>query len=222
MTNNILNNDNEYTDNRQLIISVQESERQRIARDLHDASLQSLTHIVHQLELCDLYMEKDITKARLELLSTRQNLKTVIEEIRNVIFDLHPMSFDDLGLKQTYENFFVTLRKYSSIEFDVTIDDIKNHNEYLLLSVYRIGRECVMNAIRHSQGSRIIFKCIEKDESIYLYIEDNGTGFAEDMVDKNNHYGLTVIRERVEILNGTIQIECNKGTKIEIMLPTNF
>ncbi len=218
-----MNIDNNYTDNRQLIISVQENERQRIARDLHDASLQTLTHMVHQLELCDLYMEKDITKARLELLSTKNNLKTVIEEIRNVIFDLRPMAFDDLGLKQTYEYFFDTIRKYSSIEFDVTIDDIRIENEYLLLSIYRIGRECVMNAIRHSKGTKLIFKCIEKANSIYLYVEDDGIGFSEDDVyEKKNHYGLTVMCERIEVLNGEIHIDCNGGTKIEIILPTKF
>lgn len=221
--NNILNNDNNHVDNRQLIISVQENERQRIARDLHDASLQILTHMIHQLELCDLYMDQDITKAKLELLSTKQNLKTVMKEIRNVIFDLHPMSFDDLGLKQTYENFFDTLRIYSNFEFDITIDDIKNYDKYILLSIYRIGRECVMNSLRHSNGKKIIFKCIEKDSYIYLYIEDDGIGFfGEEAIQKKNHYGLTVIHERVEILNGTINIKCNNGTQIEILLPTKF
>lgn len=223
MTYNNLNNDNYYTNNRQLIISVQENERRRIARDLHDASLQTLTHVIHQLELCDLYMEKDITKARLELLSSKQNLKTVIEEIRNVIFDLRPMAFDDLGLKQSYEYFFDILRKYSSYELDIEIDDIRVDNEYLLLSVYRIGRECIMNSIRHSQGTKLIFKCLDKGDSIYLYIEDNGIGFSEkDVIEKKNHYGLTVINERVEVLNGTIHIECNPGTKVEISLPKYF
>ncbi len=220
---NNFNNDNNYTDNRQLIISVQENERRRIARDLHDASLQTLTHMVHQLELCDLYMDKDISKAKLELLSIKNNLKTVIEEIRYVIYDLRPMVFDDLGLKQSYEYLFDILSKYSSYKFDITIDDIKDDNEYLLLSAYRIGRECIMNSIRHSKGTKLIFKCLDKGDYIYLYIEDDGIGFSEkDVIEKKNHYGLTVVNERVEVLNGTIHIECNKGTKIEIHLPKDF
>lgn len=217
---NIQNNDNNITVNRELIISVQENERQRIARDLHDASLQTLTHMVHQLELCDLYMDQDITKAKLELLSVRKNIKTVIEEIRNIIFDLHPMSFDDLGLKQTYETFFDTLKKYSSFEFDTTIDDIKNHSSYCLLSVYRIGRECVMNSIRHSQGKKVIFKCVEENNMVHLLVQDDGIGFSKDDASfKKNHYGLNVIEERVKILNGSIVIESCKGTKISIKIP---
>ncbi len=214
------NNDNNITDNRKLIISVQENERQRIARDLHDASLQTLTHMVHQLELCDLYMDQDITKAKLELLSVRKNAKMVIEEIRNIIFDLHPMSFDDLGLKQTYETFFDTLKKYSTFEFDITIDDIKNYNIYLLLSVYRIGRECVMNSIRHSKGNKLIFKCVEEYNAIHILVEDDGIGFSKDDVNfKNNHFGLNVVEERVKILNGSIDIESCRGTKISIKIP---
>lgn len=219
---NILKNDNKYLDNRQVIISVQENERQRIARDLHDASLQTLTHMVHQLELCELYMDNDISKAKLEILSIQKNLKTVMDEIRNVIFDLRPMSFDDLGLKQSYENFFDTLKKYCNIEFDVVVDDIKKTDDYFLLSIYRIGRECIMNSIRHSKATKLVFRCIEKDNNINMYIEDNGIGFSEkNVLEKKNHYGLTVIYERVGILNGSIHIDSTQGTKIEITIPIN-
>lgn len=217
---NTLNIDNIYSQNRELIMSVQENERQRIARDLHDASLQSLTHIVHQLELCDLYMDRDIEKAKLELISAKQNVKSVIEEIRHIIFDLHPMSIDDLGLRQTYDTFFDTLKKYTTFEFEVLIDDIENDNKYFLLSIYRIGRECVMNSIRHSKGSKIIFQCINKGKEIYLLIQDDGVGFTnDDIVEKKNHYGLKVIDERVKVLNGAIRIDNCNGTKIEIILP---
>lgn len=220
---NIKNNNDIYLQNRELIVTVQEDERQRIARDLHDASLQTLTHMVHQLELCELYIDKDISKAKLELISTRQNLKTVIEEIRHIIFDLHPMSFDDLGLKQTFENFFDTLKKYSSFEFDILIDDIKGVNEYFLLSIYRIGRECVMNSIRHSKGSKLTFHCLKFDKYISLFIQDNGVGFTkESVLEKQNHFGLKVIYERVKILNGSIDIQNVDGTKIEIKLPFIF
>lgn len=214
---------NYYTENRELIISVQESERQRIARDLHDATLQNLTHMVHQLELCELYMEKDIIKARLELLSTRKNLHIVIEEIRNIIFDLHPMTFDDLGLKETYENFFDTLKEYTSFEFDVIIDDIKDEYDYFLLSIYRIGRECVMNSIRHSKGRRILFRCIREENYIKLVIEDDGIGYSyEDIMEKNNHYGLTSVNERVKLLKGIIERKFDNGTKILIKIPSDY
>ena len=81
------------------IFKVQEEERQRIARDLHDTSLQNLTHLIHKIELSSLYIDKDPIQAKLELSIVEKSLRKTIEEIRNIIYDLRPMSFDDLGLK---------------------------------------------------------------------------------------------------------------------------
>ena len=67
MDDNKLKSDYEYSENRMHIISVQENERKRIARDLHDTVLQNLTHILHQVELSQMYMERDTVKAKLEL-----------------------------------------------------------------------------------------------------------------------------------------------------------
>ena len=83
------------------VLDVQEKERQRIARDLHDSSLQNLTHLVHKVELSSLYIDQDPIKAKLELATVEQGLRKVIDDIRNRIYDLRPMSFDDLGLKET-------------------------------------------------------------------------------------------------------------------------
>ena len=78
MLKTIQNNDNKYTENQLQIIEVQENERKRIARDLHDTTLQDLTHIIHQIELGEMQMEKDSVGAKFELISARQNLKKVI------------------------------------------------------------------------------------------------------------------------------------------------
>lgn len=213
------NNDLKYTENKIQIIEVQESERKRIARDLHDAVLQNLTHISHQLELSQLYMDKDILQAKLELLSAQKNMKTTIEEIRNIVFDLRPMSFDDLGFKETFDNFYELITRYSDVQVEFDVDDITGKSDYFLLTVYRIAREALMNALRHSGGDRIIFKCKNNGKNILLEIEDNGKGFNADDLKEKNHYGLTVIRERVDLLSGTIDIMSDNGTKIIVDIP---
>lgn len=219
MNDNTSKNDIKYSENREHIISVQENERKRIARDLHDTVLQNLTHILHQLELSQMYMDKDIVRAKLELLSTQQNTKMVIEEIRNIVFDLRPMSFDDLGFKETFDNFYDLITRYSDFEVEFDVDDIVGKSEYFLLTVYRIAREALMNALRHSGGNKIIFRCKNNGQRVSLLVEDNGKGFCPNELKEKNHYGLSVIRERVDLLGGTFQVISDNGTKIIVEVP---
>lgn len=212
------NTDLILTENRTKILDIQENERKRIARDLHDTTLQSITHVIHQLELSEMQMDKDIIGAKLELMSARQNLKNVISEIRNLIFDLRPMSFDDLGLKETFENFIDIIKSYSHLEIISEIDDIKG-SDYFLISVYRIAREALVNALKHSGGNKIYFVCKENGDSLKILIEDNGQGFIQDNLQKNNHYGLDVMKERVALLKGTLDIIFDEGTKVIVNIP---
>ena len=218
MLKTIQNNDNKYTENQLQIIEVQENERKRIARDLHDTTLQDLTHIIHQIELGEMQMEKDSVGAKFELISARQNLKKVISDIRNLIFDLRPMSFDDLGLKETFEYFIDIIKSYSTFDVIAEIDDIDG-SEYFLLSVYRIAREALMNALNHSGGNQIIFICKENKNSLDIIVEDNGKGFSQEDLNKINHYGLDVMKERVNLLNGTINFLYEEGTKVVVNIP---
>lgn len=212
------NTDYIITENRKKILDIQENERKRIARDLHDTTLQSITHVIHQIDLSEMQIEKDPIGAKLELLSARQNLKNIISDIRNLIFDLRPMSFDDLGLKETFENFIDIIKSYSQFEVISEIDDIRG-TDYFLISVYRIAREALTNALKHSGGNKIHFVCKENGDSLYILIEDNGHGFIQDDLQKSNHYGLDVMKERVALLKGTLDIIFDEGTKVIVNIP---
>lgn len=223
MQNN-LNCDKTYTQKRNLsIMTIQEEERQRIARDLHDTSLQTLAHLVHKLELCNLYMDKDVFQAKLEILSVRQSLKDVIEEIRNTIFDLRPMSFDDLGVEETFNRFVERENPDKKFKITSQVEKIELSHELTILTLYRVVQECVSNAIKHSQGTHIHIVAENITDNMYrVTIEDDGKGFTQQEADeKTNHFGLNIMRERVSILNGTIDIqsEIGKGTKVIIQFP---
>ncbi len=216
--------DKEFTQKRNLsIMTVQEEERQRIARDLHDTSLQTLAHLVHKLELCNLYIDKDVFQAKLEILSVRQSLKDVIEEIRNTIFDLRPMSFDDLGVEETFNRFIERENPDKKFKIISDVEKIEFSHDLLILTLYRAIQECVSNAIKHSEGTEIHITAKHKPCDMYeVIIADNGKGFTQEEADeKTNHFGLLIIKERVSILNGTIDIqsEIGKGTKIIIEFP---
>ena len=233
-----VSNDSYYkktTNNLHLIIlDMQEKERGRIARELHDSSIQNLTHLIHSLELSSLYIDKDPIQAKLELESCSQTLKKAIDEIRDTVFDLRPMSFDDLGFNQCIENLVDTL-KTQNPEFtfvtDVDLFDSKTEKDQknyglFLVSVYRIVHEALLNAVKHSCGSKIEL-CVKKsDDHLVIKVIDNGKGFVreEGCCSADKHFGISVMQERVFLLSGIFEInsKIGEGTRIFISLPYNF
>lgn len=207
------------------MLDVQEKERQRIARDLHDTSLQNLTHLIHKVELSSLYIDQDPIKAKLELATVENGIRKVIDDIRNCIYDLRPMSVDDLGLKETIEKLLVDLNQDKQFHMIMDIDQVgrvhlDSYRRILFISIYRIIQECVLNSIKHSKGNEIIVKLKDGDSVYQIYVKDNGIGFdVNEAAKKDRHFGLSVIKERVLFLGGKINIDASNGTTIEIEVP---
>lgn len=221
---NIDNNECASTFHNLSILKIQEKERQRIAMELHDTSLQTLAHVIHQIELANMYMDKDIVKSKLELAEVKQNIKYVIEEIRDTIFDLRPMSFDDLGIKETIQRFVDHINKDHAFQIHMDIHNVDTDTDYIILTnIYRIIQECISNAVKHSGGDEINLKCYFENKNCYIRVEDNGKGFVNEKNENDiqKHFGLSMVKERVELLGGQINISSviNKGTKIVIDIP---
>ncbi len=222
-----------FNETRFKIIDVQEKERQRIARDLHDSTVQNLTHLIHRIELSSMFIDQDKVRSKLELESCIKILKTSIEEIRETIFNLRPMSFDDLGFRQCIENLIANIKlNYRNCDVELDIFDldqyewkIKNKKSInlFLVTVYRIIQEAISNIIKHSEADKILLdiKCI--DTNCVVIIKDNGKGFSvEDALEQNEkHFGLSDMQDRVNLLNGNIDIisECGHGTELKIEIP---
>ncbi len=215
------------------ILEMQEKDRQRIARELHDSSVQNLTHLIHMIELSIMYIDKDSIRAKLELENCIKILKSTVEEIREVIFNFRPMSFDDLGFKQCIENFISDSKiKYKKCEIEyqiLNLTDIewKNINKQeinlFLLSVYRIIQEAINNALKHSGADKIILIVGTKNDKCYININDNGKGFnfENKTEQEDKHFGLSIMKERINLLHGVISIntDIEKGTEINIEIP---
>lgn len=204
-----------------IAFKIQEMDRQRIARDLHDTSLQNLAHMTHKLELASMYIDKDIIQAKLEIETIRRNINDIIDEIRNVIFDLRPMSFDDLGLKETIEDMLEKVKKNSNLIVASDIDVISLEEE-CMLGIFRVIQECVMNVYKHAKAKHLWVSVKERKNKIDLEIEDDGIGFeVETVCNKDRHFGIYIMKERVEILSGKLELvsEKNKGTKILVTIP---
>lgn len=214
--NDFKNISNEYGKN---IILLQEEDRRRISRELHDSPLQNLTYLVHKLELCDLLMSQDIDKARDEIKNVVLNIKSIINEIRNIIYDLRPMSFDDLGFRESVLFMLNRLNNNKKIFLNVIIDDVSCEKVYLI-NFYRIIQEAFINILKHSKASTVTIKFKECDDCYTLQIADDGEGFSYEEIQsqKYTHYGILLMKERVSLLGGTIRIESNvgEGTFVDI------
>lgn len=204
-------------------IEYQELDRKRIADELHDTSLQDLTHLIHQIELSSLYIDVDPIKAKLELEDVNNQLRKVIKEIRNTIFHLRPMLFDDLGLHEAILQYIDNLQKKYSILVETDLDNIDYLNENVKLTIYRVIQECLVNAAKHADAQKINLKISNTETDILIMIEDDGIGIDNKInkCDGNNHYGLLIVKERISNLQGVFSISSGKGkgTIINISIP---
>lgn len=217
--------DNHILESNISVISLQEEDRQRIARDLHDTSLQNLTHLVHKIELAGLYIDQDPVKAKLEVAVIRQNIKSVIDEIRNTIFDLRPMTFDDLGLKAAFERLILLFNENHLYEMEVEIEEVSCDTRLVLLTIYRVIQECFTNIKKYSNATKVTFHCHQKENLVVIDVTDNGKGFSVEEVEARTdmymHFGISVMKERIKLLGGKIQItsEVGVGTEVHIEVP---
>ena len=214
---------NKKKDGYDLPLIILENERSRISRELHDVTIQSLVHTIHQTELIAHYMDQDPIKAKLELSLLTKNLKKSITDTRNVIYDFKPMAIDDLGISAAMEECFIYLRGISDLEFIFHSEDELEHlDSESTLMVFRILQEASNNAVRHSQGSYVKINIERNQDNFYkITIDDDGVGCKKEDMQKINHYGLEILKERVAMISGKCEIitEPNKGFHMIITIP---
>jgi Signal transduction histidine kinase len=213
----ILENENDNL----TVLSMQEEDRKRIARDLHDTSLQKLTHLIHQIELSGLYIDEDPIRAKLELSVVNKRLKEVIDEIRNTIFDIRPMTFDDLGLKASLVQLIELFNEDTRYEVEQDIEDVTCETNIILVTIYRIVQECLNNIVKHADATKVRISCKCRDNICYISICDNGKGFNKSVDYGKNHFGIYYMKERIKLLRGKIHFDSvpEKGTSILISIP---
>lgn len=210
------------------LLASQETERQRIAGELHDTLGQSLLIIKNRVALAQTDIdEKETVEEQLSELS--QSAAAAIDECREIAYNLRPYQISRFGLTKTLIGMFRRIEEITSITVTTEIDDIDNiltaEDE---INIYRIVQECVNNIIKHSAATEALLAIKRNDGGIVLLIEDNGRGFDGDVEakkeDKNGGFGLIGIAERVKMLNGVCEIDSNigSGTTIRIKLSRNL
>lgn len=202
------------------VLDIFEKERHRISTDLHDTAVQNLVHLIHSVELSSLFIDSDPIRAKLELQTCIKNIQETIDIIRETIFNLRPMSFDDLGFKRCIDDYLDNMRiYYPEVSIVREIDDINLDSE-IGINVFRIVQECIINALKHSKSDRIYVKIYLDNDALNISVEDSGIGFNIDDIDFRKHFGISILKERVEILNGSLDINSSSnGTQINVVIP---
>ncbi|OGO78717.1 MAG: histidine kinase [Clostridiales bacterium GWB2_37_7] len=207
------------------IIKAQEEERKRVAREIHDGPAQLMANLVIKTELCEKLVDKNPIQVKMELNSLKELARVSLKDVRKIIYDLRPMSLDDLGLIPTVQRFIANY-----------IDETKQNVELLVfgepsalapiaeLAVFRIIQESLNNIRKHAHAKYIHVKLEFIAESIKLIISDDGKGFDKGNVkskDIDGGYGLLSMKERVDLLNGKLEVISTpgKGTKIFASIP---
>lgn len=206
------------------IIKAQEEERKRVAREIHDGPAQTMANVVFRTEVVERVLDTDVQRARTELQNLKTQVRECLQEVRKIIFDLRPMALDDLGLTPALRRLLDIMKERNKLSTEIMINGMEKRLANVLeVSVFRICQEALQNIEKHAKASYAKVKVDFQKDWLYIVIEDNGIGFNEQevMEVKTDSYGLLSMRERVEVIDGTITIKSapGVGTKILIQAP---
>ncbi|MFC1964262.1 GAF domain-containing protein [Chloroflexota bacterium] len=210
------------------IYSVQEEERRRISRELHDETSQVLASLTANLEAASEMLPANAHNKVKTLLKKAQTLSVnILDETHRLIYELRPILLDDLGLLPALRWLLDNSLRATGIEVDFrTIGRERRLSSPLETTVFRVTQETVSNIIRHAHARKAVLKLHFKKNTVRVYIKDDGTGFdvGEAISSKNRPRGLGLLgmKERVELFQGTFVIRSRQGgTEITIEIPTN-
>lgn len=201
---------NENRQDRYSGLSLQEAERQRIAMDIHDTVIQNLTAMIMKNEFVMRIMNSDMHRAQIELKNINEVLKNSISELRDIIFNLRPMSLDDLGFEDTFYNFMTRLSQRTEMDIEYSYNAGKfEADSVVLINILKIIQELCNNSIKHSGGKQIFVRISQKEDQLVILEQDDGKGFDYKMKKKipKNSFGLSMIRDRIMLFGGTMQVE---------------
>lgn len=201
------------------VIQAQEEERKRVAREIHDGPAQTLANVFMRLEYCTNILETDLEQVRQELQGLKSIVRESLHDLRKVIFDLRPHSLDDLGLIPALKRYLSEYEnKYElPVEF-VPLGISKRLRPVLEVAVFRLIQEALTNVRKHSGASAATVKMEITSSFVTVSVRDNGKGFDLEQVlgVESEHYGLSNMRERVELLSGVFEIKSQEGRGTEI------
>lgn len=206
-------------------IDLQEEERKRIARELHDQTSQRLTSIL--MTLGALGEAESMAEVRAHTEDLRAMAAQTLEEVHDLALELRPSLLDDLGLLAALQHLLGEFRDRARIPVDIQVLGLDNTRlpSRVETALYRVAQEALTNVARHSKASNVGVLLENRNTSVILIVEDDGVGFDVPQVMgahvQEGNLGLYGMRERAFLLGGTLTIESapEEGTSIFVEIP---
>jgi PAS domain S-box-containing protein len=209
------------------IFSVQEEERKRISRELHDETGQALIAIKLNLAMIGNTFTKDVQNTKKTISSTKNILTQIMRDIRKLSYDLRPAVIDDMGMAPAMQSYSREFAERTGV--NVVVKSELNSQRFppeVEISLYRILQEALTNVAKHSKAKNVTIELLMDKSNLIMKIEDDGCGFDTNKNLRKGKLndgalGLIGIRERVTSLGGDLEITSTlgKGTKLIVRLP---
>jgi PAS domain S-box-containing protein len=205
------------------LITAQEDERTRLARELHDDLSQSLALLSVDLDLFGQQQrpeEGDGARGRMEELA--RQVRNLSSEVHRLSHELHPAKLEQLGLIAALRSFCKDVAAAHKIAVEFEARDVPQAvADAVALCLYRVAQEAVQNVVKHSGATHAQVELVGSKSGIRLTISDDGAGFDLEKVRVNGSLGLVSMRERVRVVNGQLSLDSKsgQGTRVEVQVP---
>ncbi len=207
------------------VIKAQEEERQRISRDLHDESIQTLVLLCQDLDTIKSSPSLPPTIMG-KLQEARKTAERATTGLRDFVRELRPTILEDLGMVAAIRKLLTDYIERTGMEAQLkTTGEERRLPPDLEIGMFRITQEVLSNVVHHAGATRVIARIMFADKEVSLDIQDNGKGFIVpthlDDIAASDKLGLIGMKERAELLGGKLEIQSNlgKGTRIKASIP---
>lgn len=205
------------------LLCVQEEERQRISRDLHDDINQRLALLAMEIEGVERQLSSSPVHVGRAVRAIQDRVVELSEDVRHLAYQFHPSILDDLGLPIALERLVDDFTARGNVQGSFGHKNIPEVvPQEIATCLYRVAQESLNNVARHAEASRVDVELIMSRFELTITITDNGVGFDSEQSQHGQHgLGLLSMKERVALVHGALQIisAVGKGTRVQVVVP---
>jgi len=209
-----------------MVMDAIENDRIKISHEMHAGPAQVLSNFIIQAEIANHLVDVDPAKAKIELENLKAAADATFKKIRAYIYQLRPMTLDDLGLLPTLKRFFESFAEQNGVEYKFEYKGAERRLvSYLDVLLFRAVQELLTNAVEHNKDYpvklQLYVQVIYEDSIVRVIVRDNGKGFDATQMDQSGTHGLQTLQQRIKMAGGEIEIDSQpgKGCTVTFQIP---